>query len=227
MKKGKILVIEGTDGSGKQTQTKMLAEKLEKEGMPFMEISFPRYEKTSSEFVKMYLNGEFGEKAEDVSAYTASTFYALDRYVSYKKEFGEFYNNGGIILADRYTTSNMVHQASKIQDDKDREKFLNWLYDYEYKILAIPQPDTVIYLNMPRKYAIQLMKDRENKITHQVQKDIHEKDEEYLQKAYENACNLAKKYNWEEINCIENEKIRTIEDISEEIFNKIKNKYCK
>lgn len=222
MGKGKIIVIEGTDGSGKQTQTNMLAERFRKEGLNFMTLSFPRYESEASSLVKMYLAGEFGKKAEDVSPYAASTFYALDRYASYKKEYGDFYENGGIILADRYTTSNMVHQAGKITDEAEKEKFLNWLYEFEYKTLGIPEPDTVIFLNMPRKYALELMKDRENKITHGIKKDIHEADEKHLEKAYENACGLAKKYNWKEVNCIANGKIRTIEDIHEEIYKIVK-----
>lgn len=222
MKKGKIFVVEGTDSSGKETQSKLLAQRLKKENLQLMEISFPRYESESSALVKMYLSGELGDNATDVSAEAASIFYAADRYVSYKKEFGQFYNNGGTIIADRYTTSNMVHQASKIENQEEKEKFLNWLFDLEYNKLQLPKPDAVIFLNMPTKYAEELMKNRKNKATNEEKKDIHEKDTKYLEKSYINACSIAKKYNWIEINCVKNGKIRTIEDIHEEIYQKIK-----
>lgn len=222
MKNGKLFVIEGTDGSGKQTQTEFLAKKLKEEKYKYMQVSFPCYDSPSSSLVKMYLAGEFGQNANDVSAYAASSFYALDRYAQYKKDFGKFYEDGGIIIADRYTTSNMIHQASKIEDEKEKEKFLDWLNSFEYEILKLPKPDLVIFLNMPTKYATQLMKDRENKITKQATKDIHEKDTNHLEHAYNNACNLAKKYNWKEINCIKNGEIRSIEDIHNEIYNIIK-----
>ena len=222
MQKGKIFVIEGTDSSGKETQTNLLTQRLENEKFNIMKISFPRYESPASSLVKMYLSGEFGNKADDVSAHAASIFYAVDRYASYKKEFGSFYENGGIIIADRYTTSNMVHQAGKIDDKIKKDEFLDWLYDLEYNKLGLPEPDLVIFLNMPTKYAEELMKNRKNKITNQEKKDIHEKDEKHLKKAYKNACELAKKYNWREINCVKNEKIRTIEDIHEEIYRLVK-----
>ena len=121
---GKLFVIDGTDGSGKQTQFEKLVERFEKEKIDFMKISFPRYENPSSSLVKMYLSGEFGTNAKEISPYIASTFYAADRYAAYKQEFGDYYNNGGIVLADRYTTANMVHQTGKIKDEKEREKFL-------------------------------------------------------------------------------------------------------
>ena len=137
---GKLFVIDGTDGSGKQTQFNKLAERLEKENIKFKKISFPNYDSPSSSLVKMYLDGEFGENAKDISPYIASTFYAADRYATYKKNLEEFYKNGGIILADRYTTANMVHQAGKISNKEEREKFLNWLWDFEFNLYGIPVP---------------------------------------------------------------------------------------
>lgn len=217
-KKGKIFVIDGIDGSGKQTQTQLLAERLRKENIEFMQLSFPRYENPSSSLVKMYLNGDFGSNPEDVNAYASSSFYALDRYASYKQDYGEFYENGGIIIADRYTTSNMVHQAGKIEDKEEKEKFLDWLFEFEYNILGIPQPDMVLFLNMPYEYSAKLMKDRENKITHGDKKDIQESNEEHLRKSHKNASELAQKFGWKEINCVKNGEIRTIEDIHNEIF---------
>ena len=219
---GKLFVIDGTDGSGKQTQLNKLKERLDKENIEYKMISFPRYESESSSLVKMYLSGQFGENAKDVSPYIASTFYAGDRYATYKTELEEFYNNGGIILADRYTTSNMVHQAGKIKDKEEREKFLDWLWDFEFNLYKLPIPTKSFFLNMPTEFAIKLMENRENKFTHDTKKDIHERDVEHLKDSYEAACELVEKYDWHEVKCVINEKVRTIEDIHEEIYNEIK-----
>ena len=218
---GKLFVIEGTDGSGKQTQVEKLTQTLTENNMEYMKLSFPRYESESSSLVKMYLAGKFGENAKDVSPYIASTFYAADRYATYKTVFEKYYNDGGIIIADRYTTANMVHQAGKIKDEKEREKFLNWLWDFEFNLYGIPVPTEVFFLNMPPEYALELMKNRENKITHESKKDIHEKDKEHIKDSYLAACDLVKKYNWYEIQCVKDNKIRTIEEIHEEIYQEI------
>ncbi len=220
---GKLFVIDGTDGSGKQTQFNKLAERLEKENIKFKKISFPNYDSPSSSLVKMYLDGEFGENAKDISPYIASTFYAADRYATYKKNLEEFYKNGGIILADRYTTANMVHQAGKISNKEEREKFLNWLWDFEFNLYGIPVPTKCFFLNMPPEYAWKLMEKRENKITHELKKDIHERDKQHIIDSYNAACSLVKQYNWDEIKCVENNTIKSIEDIHEEIWSKIKN----
>lgn len=219
---GKIIVIEGLDGSGKQTQSEKLFKRLEDEGKKIMKIAYPRYENQSSSLVKMYLSGEFGKNANDVSAYIASTFYAVDRYASYKQDYEEFYKNGGIVLLDRYVTANMVHQSSKIDNLEEKEKFLNWLSDFEYGMFGLPKPDKVFFLNIPPKVSQQLIKERENKFSHEKQKDIHEKDENYLKHAYDNACYLIKKYGWDEINCTADGTLRTIDDIHEEIYSKVK-----
>ena len=134
---GKIFVIDGTDGSGKQTQFERLKNRLTEEGIDYRTVSFPNYDSPSSSLVKMYLSGEFGENAKDVSPYIASTFYAADRYATYTTKYKEYYENGGIILADRYTTANMVHQAGKIQDKEEREKFLNWLWNLEFELYGL------------------------------------------------------------------------------------------
>ena len=219
---GKLFVIDGTDGSGKQTQFEKLVKRFEEENIDFMKISFPRYNNESSSLVKMYLSGEFGENAKEVSPYIASTFYAADRYAAYKQEFGEYYNNGGIVLADRYTTANMVHQSGKINDKKEREKFLDWLCDFEFNLYGIPKPTTVFFLNMPPEYALKLMETRENKFTHSDKKDIHERDKSHIIDSYNAACGLVEKYNWQEIKCVENDKIKEIDEIHEEIFSVIK-----
>ena len=218
---GKIFVIDGTDGSGKQTQFEALKEHLDKEGIEYKSFTFPNYDSPSSSLVKMYLAGEFGKNAKDVSPYIASTFYAADRYATYKKEIEEYYNNGGLILLDRYTTSNMVHQSGKISDPVERRKFLDWLWDFEFNLYKLPIPNEVFFLNMPPKYALQLMEGRENKITHDQQKDIHESDVNHIIDAYNAAYELADRYGWFKINCIKDEKIRSIEDIHEEIYNEI------
>lgn len=221
---GKLFVIDGTDGSGKQTQSSLLKERLQKDGIDFKSISFPNYDSPSSALVKMYLEGDFGENQKDVSPYIASTFYAADRYATFKKDFEKYYNNGGIIIADRYTTSNMIHQAGIIKDKQDREKFLKWLWDFEFNLYGLPIPTEVIFLNMPPDYTEKLIQDRENKITHEKQKDIIEKNKQNTIDAYNNALELVKKYNWYEIKCVKDDKIRTIEDINGEIYELVKKK---
>ncbi len=218
---GKLFVIDGTDGSGKQTQIELLEKKLKENNIDFRTVDFPNYDSPSSSLVKMYLAGEFGENAKDVNAYIASTFYAADRYATFKKGYEKYYNDGGIIIADRYTTSSMVHQAGKITDKEERDKFLDWLFDFEFNLYGLPKPNEVFFLNMPVDKAIELIKNRENKFTHNTQKDIHERDRNHLIDAHNAACYVSKKYNWFEINCIKNGNIREREDISEEIFNEV------
>ena len=147
-KKGTLIVLEGLDGSGKATQAKLLAQHLKEAGKNVQEITFPDYASDSSALVKMYLAGQFGDKPDDVNAYAASTFYSVDRYASYKQDWGAFYEAGGLVIADRYTTSNAVHQASKLPEE-ERSAFLNWLFELEYGKLGLPKPDLVVYLEMP------------------------------------------------------------------------------
>jgi len=219
---GKIFVIDGTDGSGKQTQFKKLQERLDKENIEYRTVSFPNYDSPSSSLVKMYLSGEFGQNAKEISPYIASTFYAADRYATFKKDLEEYYNDGGIILADRYTTANMVHQAGKIKDEQERQKFLDWLWDFEFNLYKLPVPTKTFFLNMPPEYAMKLMENRENKFTHQEQKDIHERDKSHIEDSYNAACSLASKYDWCEVKCVRDGQIRTIDDIHEEIYKEIK-----
>ena len=221
---GKLFVIDGTDGSGKQTQTELIYNKLtlllgiEK----IKKLSFPNYESKSSEPVKMYLPGEFGKNVEDVNAYAASILYSVDRFASFKTEWENFYNGGGVIISDRYTTSNMIHQASKIRDDSEREKYLKWLIDLEWNKIAIPKPDLVLFLDVPFEVSQRLIEERKNKITGDNKKDIHENNTEYLKNSYNIAKNLSEKYNWNVISCVENDKLKSIEDINNEIMNEIK-----
>lgn len=219
---GKLIVIEGTDSSGKETQTRKLYERLEKEITNVRKLSFPNYKSPACEPVKMYLAGAFGDNALDINPYPVSTMFAIDRYASYKMEWEKFYQDGGIIVTDRYTTSNMVHQASKIENIDKKNEYLDWLEELEYSKMGIPRPDLIIFLNMPTETAAELMAQRKNKITGEDIKDIHEKDISYLKKSYENACNIAKKYNWLEIKCVENGRLKTIDEIGEEIFSVVK-----
>lgn len=216
---GKLIVIEGTDSSGKETQTKRLFEKLEEKGLKVKKISFPNYDSPACEPVKMYLSGAFGEDAMKVNPYPVSTMYAIDRYASFKTDWEKFYNEDGIIVTDRYVTSNMVHQASKIKDLDEKKQYLNWLEDLEYEKMGIPRPDLVIFLNMPIEMAVKLMAERKNKITGEEKKDIHERDKEYLKESHANACKIANTYNWKEIKCSDGERIKTIEEIGEEVFS--------
>lgn len=220
---GKLFVIEGTDGSGKQTQFRKLQERLSEENIEYRVVSFPNYDNASSSLVKMYLSGEFGENAKDVSPYIASTFYAADRYATYKRYYEDYYKNGGIILADRYTTANMVHQAGKIQDKAERDKFLKWLWDFEFNLYGLPVPTKTFFINMPPNYALKLIENRENKFTHQAQKDIHERDKSHIVDSYETACSLVNEYDWYEVKCVNDDgSIRTVDDIHNEIYEEVK-----
>ena len=160
MNKGRLIVFEGTDGSGKATQSRLLFERLEREGVDCRKLNFPRYGEKSAALVELYLGGAFGSHPDDVNAYAASTFYAVDRYASYKQDWGGYYEAGGLLIADRYTTSNAVHQASKLPDG-EREKFLDWLFGFEYGLLGLPEPSLVFYLDVPTEVTERLMRERE------------------------------------------------------------------
>jgi len=215
---GQLIVIEGVDGSGKQTQTELLYDRLLKEGQKVKKIAYPRYDKKSSAMVKLYLEGAFGKDPGTISPYIASTFYAADRYASYKEDYEDFLNQGGLVLVDRYTTSNMVHQAGKIKDPGERKRFLDWLWDYEFNLYGLPIPDQVFFLNIPPEINQQLIKNRNNKITGKQEKDIHESSPEHLRDSYHSALALVSEYGWTEINCVLNNQLRSIKSIHEEIW---------
>lgn len=191
--KGKLIVIEGTDGSGKQTQSQLLHSALEKKGLSPTLLSFPCYGTPACAPVEMYLAGKFGKKPEDVSPYAASVTYAIDRYASFKMRWADTYNKGGIFVADRYTTSNAVHQAAKLPPD-ERKAFLDWLYDFEYVKMGIPAPDLVIYLDLPPEVSAKYLRERTGKAG--VQHDIHETNQEFLRRSRENALGIAKDSGW-------------------------------
>lgn len=215
---GKIIVIEGTDSSGKATQTKELYEKLKRDGCNVRKITFPNYESPACEPVKMYLAGEFGKEPLKVNPYPISIMFAIDRYASYKKEWEDFYKEGGIIITDRYVQSNMIHQASKIEDEEEKDKYLNWLEDLEFEKIGVPKADLVIFINMPLEFSSKLMEKRNNKITGEAKKDIHEEDKGYMKKSYETAFKLAKDKLWKRVDCVKEDKLKTIEEISKDIY---------
>lgn len=218
MENGKLIVIEGLDGSGKGTQAKLLAENLAAQGLSVRKISFPDYASDSSALVKMYLAGEFGSDPGDVNAYAASTFYAVDRFASFKKDWGKFYAEGGVIVADRYTTSNAVHQCSKLPEG-EWDAFLAWLFDFEYRMMGIPAPDAVVYLNVEPTVSQKLMTGRY--AGDESKKDIHEGNLDYLNRSRLAAGYCSRKLGWKEIACCDASGMRSIEDIQQEILSLI------
>lgn len=215
---GKLIVIEGTDGSGKSTQFRLLTDRLESEQVKFQKLVFPQYSEPSSALIRMYLGGEFGKSPSDVNAYAASAFYSVDRYASYRKVWGKWYEEGGLVVSDRYTTSNAVHQASKEPEDK-REDFLNWLYDFEYDKLGLPRPDLVIYLDVPTDFTEKMLRHRESETnTHA---DIHEQDMQYLATCRRMGRAAAEHYGWTVIRCVRDGAMRSMEDIHEEIYRHV------
>ncbi len=195
---GKIVVIEGLDGSGKSTQFEIVDKLLEGKNIPHKSISFPDYDNPSSALVKMYLSGEFSKNADDINAYAASSFYAVDRYASYKLYWEKSYNKGDLILASRYVTSNAIYQMVKC-DKSEWDSYLDWLFDYEYDKLGLPRPDSVIFLDMPIDVSQELLSKRYD--GHEDKKDIHEIDTEFLNRCREAAIYTAEKFNWNIINC--------------------------
>lgn len=218
MPKGKLIVVDGLDGSGKATQTELLVEALKKRGYPVMKVSFPNYESDSSALVRMYLHGDFGSKPSDVNAYAASAFYAVDRYASYKsEEWGKFYDNGGIVIADRYTTSNAIHQCAKLPME-ERMGFLYWLYSFEYGYLKIPMPNEVFYLMVEPEISQKLMTERYH--GDETKKDIHEGNIGFMKASYE-AARLCINFTtpWVVVHCDDGQKMRSIDDIQKELLD--------
>ena len=213
---GKLIVFEGTDGSGKSTQFSRFCRRLEEAGKPFQRLVFPQYQEPSSALIRMYLGGEFGAHPGDVNPYAASAFYAVDRYASWKKVWGEWYQCGGLVLADRYTTSNAVHQACKLPEAQ-WEGFFRWLEDFEFDKLGLPRPDAVVYLDMPTEQAVRLLRSREAP-TH-TKGDIHEVDTGYLALCRKTALRAADCLGWVKIPCVDGAgALRSMEDIHRDIW---------
>ena len=216
MKKGKLIVLEGIDGSGKSTQYRMLCQRMEQDGIDYNHIVFPRYDKESSALIRMYLAGDFGTKPGDVNAYTASAFFAVDRFASYSTDWGKVYENGGLILSDRYTTSNAVHQGCKLNDD-ELPAYFDWLYDFEHVKLGLPEPDLVLYMDVDLETSLSRMEKRQNDTN--TKADIHEKDVEYLDRCLHTAQMAAKHWGWKAIASKKDGKLRSMEEINEEIYS--------
>ena len=214
--RGKLIVLEGTDGSGKATQARLLAQHLAREGRAFREIDFPRYGNPFAEPAKLYLDGALGAHAGDVNAYAASVLFAVDRFASYKEDWGGAYEAGELILANRYTTSNAVHQASKLPEG-EREAYLRWLFDLEYHRMGLPAPDLVIYLDLPTELSEAMLRKRQQATgTHA---DIHEQDEDYLRACRDNARSIARQLGWTVVRCDRDGTVRPPEDIHREIWD--------
>lgn len=218
---GILIAIDGTDASGKQTQSELIYKKLTERGIRARLVSFPAYDKESSALVKMYLAGEFGKDPGDVNAYAASVFYAADRFATYRTDWGADYNDGVVIIADRYVSSNMIHQASKFASDSEKVKFIAWLEELEYGHFGLPRPDSVLFLDMPHEVAAELMRGRSNKIDDSAEKDIHESNAAYLKKSYENAQYISELRGWTHISCVREGKIRDIDDINAELIEAV------
>lgn len=218
MSRGKLIVIEGLDGSGKATQTDLICESLKNKGNSVCKLSFPDYNDPSSALVKMYLNSEFGSSPEEVNAYAAASFFSVDRYASYKRFWKDKYENGQIILADRYTTSNAIYQLARLKKSLWNE-YITWLEDYEYGKLGLPKPDMVIYLDMPIDISQKFMTKRYD--GDESKKDIYEKNVDFLKKCRNTSLYAAEKLGWKIVNCSTNGQPKTIKEISDNIENLI------
>jgi dTMP kinase len=212
---GKLILLEGLDGSGKTTQTGLLEKELIRRGIRLRRVKFPEYEEPSSAPVRMYLNGEFGKNPDDVNAYAASSFFAVDRYASFRRRWGRDYENGILILADRYTTSNIIYQMPKLPRT-EWDGFLSWIQDFEYGKLGIPEPDLTVYLDMPPLISQKLLniRYRENG----GRRDIHESNTDYLNGCRESAFYAATKLGWQIVSCAENGLPKSRESIQKEIL---------
>ena len=218
--KGKLLVLEAGDGSGKATQTKMLRERLVAESRCVRQVEFPDYASPSSALVRMYLGGDFGERASEVNAYAASAFFAVDRYASFQTKWRADLEAGAIVLADRYTTANMVHQAVKLEEAAEREAFLAWLEDFEYEKLALPRPDLVLFLDMDPAVSRRLIAARA--AASGAARDIHERDEDYLVRCHRASVNLAARCGWQRIRCSEAGEPLSREAVHEKIYESVR-----
>lgn len=214
-RKGKLIILEAGDASGKETQTRLLYERLLSEGRDVTRVSFPDYESDSSALVRMYLRGDFGTQAADVDAYAASAFFAVDRYASFHMKWGEMYRKGGVILSDRYTTSNLAHQAVKLADQEARQDYFSWLEDFEYSRLGLPRPDLVVFLDMPPEASDRLLAARAKETG---AADIHEKDKKYLHRVHDAYAEAAELFGWVRVVCGEGATPRNPEDIAEDVY---------
>lgn len=215
MPKGKLIVLEGIDGSGKSSQYKLLCDRMKSDGIDYNHIVFPRYWEPSCALINLYLQGKFGSNPNDVNAYTASTFYAVDRFASYRDDWGEKYENGALIISDRYTSSNAVHQGSKLPES-ELPAFFTWLADLEYDKMELPKPDLVIYLDVDIETSLARMKRRRDATD--TKADIHERNVDYLVRCLRTADIAADYFGWTRIKQKIGDVERSMEDINDEIY---------
>lgn len=215
---GKFIVIEGLDGSGKATQTEILRKYFEENGETVKKLTFPDYDNESSALVKMYLGGEFGDNPDDVNAYAAAAFYTVDRIASYLKFWKEDYENGSVILADRYATSNIIYQMSKLPES-DWDSYIDFQQDFEYLKIKVPEPDLIIYLDVEPEVSQKLLSSRYS--GDESKKDLHEKNLNFLLSCRKSALYAAERLGWVKISCTKDGEMRSIEDISADILKVI------
>ena len=224
-KKGKLIVLDGTDGSGKSTQFKMLTERMSAEGVNYTDIKFPVYDSPASVLVRRYLAGEYGGNADDVNIYAASMFYAMDRYDAWKKDYNRWrsvYEGGGIVIADRYTTANFIHQGGKLNTMGERFKFFTWLEEIEYNLFGLPKPDEAILLDMPASKAVSMLEKRRKETGETA--DIHEKDVEFISRCHESAMDAAFAMDWKVVACASmgGLAVRPAEQIHKDVWEAVK-----
>lgn len=217
--KGKLIVLEGIDGSGKSTQFRLLTEALEREGRAFRRVTFPRYNESSSALLRSYLNGEFGSDPSNVNAYAASTFFFVDRFASFKTDWGEYYNEGGLILCDRYTTSNAIHQGAKLPPS-ELNGFFDWLYDFEFKMMELPRPDAVLYMDIDLETCLSQMRSRQESTN--TRGDIHETHSEYLTQCLRAGSAAADRLGWNRVRCLDGGAMRSVEAIHDDILKTVR-----
>lgn len=215
---GRLIVIEGLDGSGKSTQLSLMCDYLTAAGADFREISFPDYSDPSSTLVRMYLAGEFGQNVSDVGAYAASVFYAADRFASYTRHWRQDYLSGRLILAGRYATSNAIHQMAKLPEEQ-WDEYLRWTDDFEYVKLKLPRPDLVLYLDMPPELSQRLLLKRYQGDASR--KDIHERDLDYQAACRRAAAYAAKRQGWVTVNTARDGELKTPEELHLELRQQI------
>jgi dTMP kinase len=216
MTSGRLIVFEGIDGSGKSTQFNLMCDRLKEESRDFRRVVFPRYNEPSSALIKMYLSGDFGNDPDSVNAYAASSFFAVDRFASYIQDWREYYQSGGLVLTDRYTTSNALHQGAKMAPG-ERESFFKWLYEYEFNLIGLPMPDLVIYMDIEAEHAGMRLKRRHSETG--TNGDIHEKDISYLSNCAQSGRQAAAQYGWHVISCVSDGRDREVADLHREIYD--------
>ena len=216
---GLFIDLEGLDGCGKTTQTELLCKRFEEENIKYKKIKLPDYDSDSSILVRKYLNGDFGKNANDVNAFAASVLFAADRFASYTEKWKDDYLDGTLIFSDRYTPANALYQMTKLNPE-EWDEYLEWLFDFEYNKIGIPEPTMVVFLDMPVEVSQKLMTSRYN--GDESKKDVHECDVAFLHKCRESALYACKKYGWKVISCAENGEILSIEEINNKIYNEIK-----